>query len=150
MIFRRVRCEANWAVSRPSRGPRGLSEQPDEIIDHPHAFAATLEPFGFRRRNLSSRWAPDAKDSDKAAIVPIISALLYPIPDYLVARGFLDLAGHASARRLASLRVVGDGAELRRARAVAVAAAQGGQVVVGEIVKRDRERFAKLFCIVAH
>ena len=52
MIFRRVRCEANWAVSRPSRGPRGLSEHPDEIIDHPlltplARYYSTLEPFGF-------------------------------------------------------------------------------------------------------
>ena len=52
MIFRRVRCEANWPVSRPSRGPRGLSEQPDEIIDHPLLTPlardfSTLEPFGF-------------------------------------------------------------------------------------------------------
>ena len=52
MLFRRVRCVANWPVLRPSRGPRGLSEQPDEIIDHPLLKPLardffTLEPFGF-------------------------------------------------------------------------------------------------------
>ena len=101
MIFRRVRCAANWPVSRPSHGPRGLSEQPDEIIDHPLLTPLardfyTLEPFGFeataqfivalgaiesaalsyRLNAIVSVW----ELADKAAIVPIISALLYPIP----------------------------------------------------------------------
>ena len=101
MIFRRVRCAANWPVLRPSHGPRGLSEQPDEIVEHPLLTPLardffTLEPFGFEAtaqfivalgaiESAALSYRLNAKVSvwelsDKAAIVPIISALLYPIP----------------------------------------------------------------------
>ena len=101
MIFRQVRCAANWHVSRPSHGPRGLSEQLDEIIDHPLPTRLardffTLEPFGFEAtaqfivvlgaiESATLSYQLNAKVSvwelaDKAAIVPITSAFLYPIP----------------------------------------------------------------------
>ena len=101
MIFRLVRCAANRPVSRSSHGPRGLSEQPDEIIDHPlltrlaRDFFA-LEPFGFEAtaqfivalgaiESATLSYRLNARVSvwelsDKAAIVPITSAFLYPIP----------------------------------------------------------------------
>ena len=101
IIFRRVRCAADWLFSRPSHGPRGLSEQLDEIIDHPLLTRLardffTLEPFGFEAtaqfivvlgaiESATLSYQLNAKVSvwelaDKAAIVPITSAFLYPIP----------------------------------------------------------------------